>query len=184
MVWLLVPVTAIVGALLALIGVGALLPREHVVARRIWLRRPPEAVWARIRDHAAEPGWRSRLDHVERLPDEDGRERWNEVSGRSALTFETVAVDAPRKLVRRVADERLPFGGSWTIEVADDGAGGSTVAVTEHGAVKHPLFRVISRFVIGHTRTIDGYLHDLAASFGEAAEPEPADAAGLPIGYP
>ena len=52
--------------------------------------------------------------------------------------------------------------------------------MTERGEVKHPLFRVISRFVIGHTRTIDGYLRDLAASFGEDAEPEPAEPAAPP----
>ncbi len=184
MVWIIAPLAALVATLLALIGVGVLLPRGHVAARRVRLRRSPEEVWARIRDHAAEPGWRSKLDRVERLPDEGGRERWKEVSGRSALTFETLAAAAPRKLVRRIADEKLPFGGSWTITIEDDSVGGAVVAVTEHGEVKHPLFRVISRFVIGHTRTIDGYLRDLAASFGEDAEPEPAVPVGLPIAHP
>ena len=60
----------------------------------------------------------------------------------------------------------------------DEGAGGCVAVVTERGEVKHPLFRVISRFVIGHTRTIDGYLRDLAASFGEDAEPEPRRTGG------
>ena len=166
--------------MLVLIAAGVVLPREHVAARRVRLRRPPEDVWARIRDHAAEPGWRPQLDRVERLPDEGGRERWKEVQGRSSLTFETLEAVPPRKLVRRIADEKLPFGGSWTIEVGDDGAGGSVAAVTEHGEVKHPLFRVISRFVIGHTRTIDGYLNDLTTSFGEDATPEPAEPADPP----
>ena len=166
--------------MLVLIAVGVVLPREHVAARRVRLRRSPEDVWARIRDHAAEPGWRPQLDRVERLPDEGGRERWKEVQGRSSLTFETLEAVPPRELVRRIVDEELPFGGSWTIEVGDDGAGGSVAAVTEHGEVKHPLFRVISRFVIGHTRTIDGYLRDLVASFGEDAEPEPAEPAAPP----
>ncbi len=180
MVWLVAPVAVVLAALLALIGVGFALPRAHVAARRVRLRRPPGEVWSRIRDHAAEPGWRSKLNRVERLPDEGGRERWKEVQGRSALTFETLAADAPRRLVRRIADETLPFGGSWTIELTADGAGGAIVAVTEHGEVKHPLFRVISRFVIGHTRTIDGYLRDLAGSFEEGAEPEPAEPASEP----
>ena len=179
MVWIVAPLSALVAALLALIGVGLVLPRGHIAARRVRLRRSPEEVWARIRDHAAEPDWRSKLDRVERLPDEGGRERWKEVQGRSALTFETMLAEAPRRLVRRIADEKLPFGGSWTIEVAGEAAG-SVVTVTEHGEVKHPLFRVISRFVIGHTRTIDGYLRDLAQSFGEAGEPEPTEPAERP----
>lgn len=180
MAWIVAPLAALVAVLLTLIGLGLALPRGHVAARRVRLRRPPEVVWARIRDHAAEPGWRSKLDRVERLPDEGGRERWKEISGRSALTFETIEADPPRKLVRRIADEKLPFGGSWTIEVAGEGASGAVVTVTEHGEVKHPLFRVVSRFVIGHTRTIDGYLRDLASSFGEAVEPESAEPASEP----
>jgi len=179
MVWIVAPFAVLVAALLVVIGVGLALPRGHVAARRVRLPRPPEEVWARIRDHAAEPGWRSKLDRVERLRDEGGRERWREVSGRSALTFETLEAQPPRRLVRRIADEKLPFGGSWTIEVTGDGSG-AVLAVTEHGEVKHPLFRVISRFVIGQTRTIDGYLRDLAASFGEGAEPEPAEPAAPP----
>ena len=166
--------------MVALIGIGLVLPRGHVVARRVRLRQPAGEVWARIRDHAAEPGWRSKLTRVERLPDEHGRERWKEVQGRSAMTFETLEAVPPRRLVRRIADEKLPFGGSWTIEVEGDGAGGCVASVTEHGEVKHPLFRVVSRFVIGHTRTIDSYLRDLAASFEEGAEPEPAEPASEP----
>ena len=94
--------------------------------------------------------------------------------GRSAMTFETVEARAPRKLVRRIADEGLPFGGTWTITVESDDAG-SLVCVVEHGHVKHPLFRVVSRFVLGHTRTIDAYLSALAMSFGESGKPAPAD---------
>ena len=166
--------------MLVLIGIGVALPRGHIAARRVRLRRPPGVVWARVRDHAAEPGWRTKLDRAERPPDEGGRERWKEVQGRSSMTFETIEAVPPTRLVRRIADEKLPFGGSWTIEVEDDGGGGCVAAVTEHGEVRHPLFRVISRFVIGHTRTIDGYLRDLAASFGEDAEPEPAEPADPP----
>ena len=99
MVWIIAPLAVIVAALLALIGVGLALPREHVAARRVRLRRPPEEAWARVRDHAAEPGWRSKLDRVERLPDEGGLERWKEVSGRSALTFDTLEADPARNPV-------------------------------------------------------------------------------------
>ena len=170
---------ALAAAVLGLLGAGALLPREHVAARRVRLRQPPAAVWARIRDHAAEPDWRPKLDRVERVAAGGGRERWKEVSGRSAMTFETVKAVEPVRLVRRIADEGLPFGGTWTIAIEAEGEG-CAVAVTEHGEVKHPLLRAVSRFAIGHTRTIDGYLRALAASFGETAAPEPSESAPRP----
>ena len=169
---------ALAAAVLGLLGAGALLPREHEAARRVRLRQPPAAVWARIRDHAAEPDWRPKLDRVERVGG-GGPERWKEISGRSAMTFETVEAVEPVRLVRRIADEGLPFGGTWTIAVEADGEG-CAVAVTEHGEVKHPLLRAISRYAIGRTRTIDGYLRALAASFGESAAPEPAEPAPRP----
>ncbi len=36
--------------------------------------------------------------------------------------------------------------------------------MTEAGEVYHPLFRTVSKFIIGHDRTVTGYL---ARSFGE-----------------
>ncbi len=42
-------------------------------------------------------------------------------------------------------------------------AGGTRVRVTEDGEVYNPLFRFVSRFIMGHTATMDRYLDDLAA---------------------
>ena len=36
------------------------------------------------------------------------------------------------------------------------------VTITEHGQVFNPVFRVMSRFVFGHTATIEAYLTNLA----------------------
>lgn len=44
---------------------------------------------------------------------------------------------------------------------------GCTVTVTEDGEVYSPLFRFVSRFVIGHTATLDRKLKALARRFGE-----------------
>lgn len=177
MIWALGILAVLAAAALALLALGALLPREHVAARRIRLRQEPEQVWSRIRAHPREPEWRPQLDRVVRVPDEGGRELWREVHGRSAMTFETVEADPPHRLVRRIADEHLPFSGAWTIALTPDGAAGCAVTITERGAVKHPILRVVSRLVIGHTRAIDSYLSALARSFEEAAEPEPAEPA-------
>ena len=54
----------------------------------------------------------------------------------------------------------LPFGGSWTYELIPT-AGGTMLRITEDGEVYNPLFRFISRFVLGHYKSIDQYLDDL-----------------------
>ncbi len=68
---------------------------------------------------------------------------------------------AEQKLVTRIADKDLPFGGTWTYEIAPDNRG-TTLTITEHSEVYNPVFRFISRFVIGHTEQIDKYFDSLA----------------------
>jgi hypothetical protein len=63
--------------------------------------------------------------------------------------------------VTRIADPHLPFGGTWTYEVAPAVGGGSTLTITENGEVYNLVFRFISRFVMGYTATIDRYLEAL-----------------------
>lgn len=146
------------------VAIGAFLPRRHQAIRHMRLRRPRAEVWSRVADLEAQPAWRDDLSAVTREPDRDGHAVWRE-EGRNALTFETVAADAPHRLVRRIVSTG-PFGGQWTIALADDGTG-TLVSITEDGEVYSPLFRFASRFVLGHTRTIDGYLRMLARSFDE-----------------
>ena len=49
-----------------------------------------------------------------------------------------------------------------TFELAAAGTG-TRLTITERGEVYNPLFRVMSRFILGHTATIDRYLADLRA---------------------
>lgn len=73
---------------------------------------------------------------------------------------------APQKLVTRIANPKLPFGGTWTFEIAP-AAEGATLRITERGYVTNPFFRFMSRFVFRHTSTMEIYLKSLAKKFGE-----------------
>ena len=75
--------------------------------------------------------------------------------------YEIVEQAPPSRLVTRVADG-LPYGGTWTFELAPEG-GGTRLTITEHGEVYNPIFRVLARFVFGHAATMEAYLEDLAA---------------------
>jgi len=67
--------------------------------------------------------------------------------------------------VTRIADDSLPFGGSWTYELFPSGEG-TEVRITERGEVRNPIFRALSTFVFGHTVTLDRYLADLQRRAG------------------
>src|SRR5262249_20720597 len=83
------------------------------------------------------------------------------------VPVETVESVPPRKLVTRIADPHQPFGGTWTF-IITPASSGSTVTITEDGWVSNVIFRFVARFVIGHHRTMDTYLTNLAKRFNEA----------------
>lgn len=76
--------------------------------------------------------------------------------------YEIVEQVPPRRLVTRVADPDLPYGGTWTFELAPE-APGTRLTITERGQVHNPIFRVLARFVFGYAATMESYLDELEA---------------------
>ena len=149
----------ILGAvLLAIVAFGYALPVAHVAAVDATILAPPDRVFAALVDVEAFPKWRSDVKQVEILA--RAPLRWRETGSNDTITFEAAEVDSPRRLVTRITDKSLPFGGSWTFELEPSGPA-TALSITENGEVYNPLFRVMSRFVFGHTATIDRYLTDL-----------------------
>ena len=167
MKWVLLVIVVVV-ALVAIVAlIGALLPKNHVASRTARFRQSPEALWQAITDYAGSTSWRTDLKSVERLPDRDDHQVWREIDKHGQeMPLETVASSPPRRLVRRIADPRLPFGGTWTYEIIPTDRG-SSLTITENGEVYNPIFRFVSRFIIGHTATIEGYLRALGKKFRE-----------------
>jgi hypothetical protein len=169
MKWILVPIVALVAIGLLVTIIGLTLPLGHVASRRARFRQNPATVFDAI---SAPAEWRSDVVRTESLPAVNGRERWKEFGKHGdGVTYELIESTRPIRRVTRIADENLPYGGVWTLEIAP-AAGGSTVAITERGEVSNPIFRFVSRFVIGHHRTIDTYLADLAKKLGEPLQIE------------
>jgi hypothetical protein len=69
-------------------------------------------------------------------------------------------------MVTVIVDKNLPFGGSWTFELKAEAAA-TTLTITENGEVYNPLFRFMSKFIFGHTATLEKYLQDLKSALGE-----------------
>ena len=161
----------VVVLLLAVQIIGMLLPREHLAASRTRYEQPREAVWAAITDHASMTEWRADLTSVERLGDEGGKPMWREHSSFGPMTLRVDVAEAPSRYVTTIADPALPFGGSWTYEIEEDGEG-SVLTITEDGFIEPGFFRFLARFVFGYNATKDQYMVDLGTKFGETVEPE------------
>lgn len=154
--------------------VGSALPQNHVASRTAHFASPPEVVWEVITGVEQYPAWRKDVDSVQLLTGESDTLAWREVSGGDRISFVAEVVEAPSRLVTRISDKSLPFGGSWEYRIDREGTG-SKLTVTENGEVYNAIFRFASRYVIGHTATIDKYLKHLAARLGETVVPAPAD---------
>jgi hypothetical protein len=82
------------------------------------------------------------------------------VSGNGTITFVIDDIVQNRRIVSRIADPALPFGGTWTYEFSGTGSR-SVLRITEDGEVYNPVFRFMSRYVFGHDRTMNQFLDDL-----------------------
>jgi len=168
-------VLALVGSLIALVVLpmilGMFLPRQHVAISSVTLRQPPDSLWFVMFDLASYPAWWPDVRGMELRQDDAGGEIWvqTDTQGRE-LPLELVKSDPPTGLVIQIADERLPFGGSWTY-VIEPAVSGSKVTVTEEGEIFNPVFRLMARVFLGYHGTIDRYLQALGSRFGEDVAP-------------
>lgn len=164
----------VVGVLIALVVlvalIGLALPRTHSASSRVTLQKPPAEVWAVVRDLGALQGTWKELKSVRRLPDEGGREVWEQNAGGFAMRLIVEESAAPTRLVTRIdAPPDAAFGGTWSYDLQPSGSG-SQLTVTEDGYVSNPIFRVMMK-LMGVHKTADGYLRALGAKLGETVTP-------------
>ena len=138
MKWLLIVVVALMVIVAAIAAVGAKLPREHQASRTLRVRRPPADVWAAV----------------------------TAATGAASVPVDVLESKPPYHQVTRVKETEKNFGGTWTIAIVAEPRW-SALTITEDGWVANPIFRFMSRFVIGHHATMDGILKQVAKALNE-----------------
>jgi hypothetical protein len=165
--WILGGLVVIVGLVAA---IGAMLPVRHHATRKARFKAAPDALFAVLN---GPPDWRTGVKSHGELPAENGRRRWwEEDSHGEKVTFELVEAKPAERLQVRIADKGLPFGGAWTFEMTPAAGGGSELRITEDGEVYNVIFRFMARFIFGYHGSIETYLKDLGAKFGQPVEIE------------
>lgn len=166
----------IIGMLVLLVllsvGIGYSLPVKHRATRAISLQASPDSIYSVLVNASAFPEWRSKVKSVEVITRADGLTSYREKGGDGDILYVVDEVSPGQRLVTRIADDKLPFGGKWTFQLTP-AAGGTQLRITEDGEVYNPLFRFMSRFVFGHHATIETYLEDVARKFGQTATISP-----------
>lgn len=164
-------IVVIVALLVAVVAfIGFRLPVQHTASRSIVLHQSPQQVYDVIRDFSSAPTWRSDLKSVEVENQPNGKVHFREHGSQGTVNFELVEDNPGQRLVTRILDTDLGYSGKWTYVFTPE-AGGSRVTITEDGEVSNVIFRFMSKYIFGHTATMDSYLTSLAKRFGEEAKP-------------
>lgn len=158
-------VGAVVVTALVFFIAGSQMPREHRSVVTATFKASRIAVWAAITDYAAMPSWWPAVKSVrlEKLP--DGTElTWNKDSHGQEIPFRTGESRVHEKLVRVIAvekAEKLPFGGTWTFELADVPGGGTRLTLTEDGFINPAIFRAVAKWFMGLDATQKDFIANL-----------------------
>jgi uncharacterized protein YndB with AHSA1/START domain len=165
----------ILGVLVAVIAivaiVGVLLPRDHVASVTATIPASRDKVWQALTDVAAFPTWRSDVRTVEVLS--TSPLTWRETGRNGSMTLAAEVSEPPRRLVGRIQDQGMPFGGAWEYQLEPDQADSARtrITITERGWVSNPIFRFVSKFVMGHYSTLEAYTRALGRKFGADVTP-------------
>jgi hypothetical protein len=159
----LVTLAILIVLVLIVVAVGYALPVAHVASTQAMLRERPDVIFAALSDVSRFPDWRKDVSQVEILS--ASPLKWREHGSNGNLTFVVVESVRPLHLMTRIDDPSLPFGGSWSYDLIPTGTG-TTLTITERGEVYNPLFRFMSRFVFGHTATMEAVLAALTKRMG------------------
>jgi len=164
----LIVIVVLVLLAVGVVAIGAMLPKRHVAARSAVFKASPEKLFALI---AGNQEWRPDVKRCELISEDGGRQFQRETSKRGeTMLYELQGSRPPVAIQRRIASENLPFGGTWSF-VLEPENGGTRVRITEDGDIYNPLFRFVSRFILGLTATQDAYLKALGKAVGEEVQP-------------
>ena len=152
--------------ILSIVVIGMLLPTKHRAARAATYNHPAAEVFRIINSPPDFANWRTGVTKIEVLPPKDGKPSYREIGKDGSILYEVEKSVPDSALVTRIADKSLPFGGAWTYTLTPKGDS-ATLRIVEDGEVYNPVFRFVSRFVIGHTATIDRFLRDLGKRLGQ-----------------
>ncbi|MEM7244109.1 MAG: SRPBCC family protein [Acidobacteriota bacterium] len=156
--------------LLALWAWGNSLPREHEVAMTAVYSQRKLELWATILDYQSFPKWRTDITEGRQLPGR--RLGWVEVSRHGETPVDIVQAKPGQRLITRIVDADLPYGGTWTYDLEPDKAsGGTRLTLTQNGIIKPAWLRIMAK-TKGHHSTVEQYLRDLGSRYEETVEPE------------
>jgi hypothetical protein len=165
----LILVGVVVLLIVCVVVIGALLPKRHTATRSALFKAGPERLFALI---SGSQTWRPEVKACELVTEPGGRLFQRETSQRGETILYAIENSKPPLAIeRRIETEGLPYGGKWSFQLTP-ADGGTRVRITEEGEVYNPVFRFVSRFILGQTASVNAYLSALGKAVGEEVKLE------------
>ena len=143
--------------LVVLIG-GMMLPVNHIASVEKTLPADAAKVWSLLTDIESQPKWRTDLKSIKVVSNDPVS--WVETSSFGEIPMKVERMEPHQALVTRINSTELPFGGTWTFKLEPQGSN-TKLTITEDGEVRQPVFRFLSKYVFGHTKTLNTYISHL-----------------------
>jgi uncharacterized protein YndB with AHSA1/START domain len=142
---------------------GSRLPVDHTVSVAGVVNAPPQKVFALITNVKSAPDWRPEVRSVTVLDQDQGRDHWVEhLAHGQFMTFLATKTDAPVLRVVTLDDPKASYGGTWTYELTPGPSPSATnLKITETGFIHPPLYRFVMYHVLGPTKNLNDYMHDI-----------------------
>lgn len=155
--WLLKAFLGFLGLILLIYIIGYFQPEKHVVSVTQEVNLPLEKTWNLITEFEKFPKWRPDLKSVRAISSAS----WIEVNEQGEqVKYEQIKKLEQERLVTQIASKGLPYSGKWIFTLEEKG-NTTQLTIEEHGEVYNPIFRFISKFIIGHSSSINEYFEDL-----------------------
>lgn len=163
--WVLGIAAVPLGAAAIVVGVGAMLPRDHIASMDRFVPVDPAAVASMVRTVDRYPEWRSGVQRIELRGRDAGGVRFTEHGSEDPIAFHLVEEAENARFRSTIDDPALPFGGYWTITLTPENRG-TRVRIEERGFVTNWIYRFFARFLFGHDRSMRIWLDDLERAVG------------------
>ena len=161
--WMLWAVGAMAGVFLTIVLVGWTFPVAETTTNTITINRPPQNVWWILTDYNNASQWHPQFREAVMLSlpgDKPMRWRGTYTDG-AVVNFEVVESDFPKRLVERIADNNLPFGGTWTVVIRTDDLRTSVVTVQARAENYNPFNRFVVHLFVNPSAEVDRILKAL-----------------------
>jgi hypothetical protein len=144
-------------------AVGAMLPERIQVRRVIGINRPPENVWWVLTDYGNMPLWHPHYRSAAPLSNPgDKPMRWRATySDGLSANVEVWEENYPTSLAERISDPKLPFAGSWKIDLVRKEQLNSQVTAQSTVDLRRPLDRLFVRMFVKPEAELDKILNSL-----------------------